>query len=358
MQRLVTVALPYYASELDASLALGTNRSISLAWRYIYGIWRIGKMSTTASDAEIISKHKANLTYNYSATAVLAIVCYEFVLTFRHEYKLVWKRRWTGATWLFLANRCDNYRLGYFLAVIENLPGIITAVFSTLRVFALLGRAWTPAVFTFALGLFPVALDFYQRAQATYYYPCFTTLAGTLSTIAADITAIVITWIKTYRHVREASSVGANVGFGEALLRYGALVLLAPSLVPADPIETLTTTLPSIILSRFLINLRQINAPESGSAARFSHFSPPNFRMPSIPSIIGNLGEPLADNEDEVDDEDHVIADTYEGGTGTGANSDDEVGTSGVVDIDIGEIEEVWHPPYLDRRPLFTQLLL
>ncbi|KAJ3553986.1 hypothetical protein NM688_g3335 [Phlebia brevispora] len=323
-------------------------------------------MSSTSS-AEIISAYRADLIYNYSVFAALTIVCYEFIATFRHEYELVWKRRWTGATWLFLANRystlvnivatvypanaqtcprCYNYPLQYFLTVLENLPMIIIAVFSALRVFALLGRAYIPAAFTFALNLVPVAVAFYQTSQARYYYVDDPVL-GSSCYCNSLISPLVVFYSEellrsyldnadtfhsdsyryiTYRHVREASSIDVNVGFGGALLRYGSLFF----------------TLPNIILSRFLINLRQINAPESGSAANFSRFSPPNFRMPStpsMPSIIGNLGEPLADNEDDLDDEDYVVADADEDGTGAAVNSGEEVETSDVMDIGRGEIE-------------------
>lgn len=30
---------------------------------------------------------------------------YEYLLTTRHEYAFLFRRRWTGATWLFLTNR-------------------------------------------------------------------------------------------------------------------------------------------------------------------------------------------------------------------------------------------------------------
>ncbi|KAJ3535303.1 hypothetical protein NM688_g6998 [Phlebia brevispora] len=373
-------------------------------------------MSATAPNAEIISEYKANLITNYSITAAVAVVCYEFIAALRHERELVWKRRWTGATWLFLANRCYNYSFEYFLAVLETLPVIIIAVFSALRVLALLGRAYIPAAFTFALGLTPVALDLYQSAQVTFYYvddsilgsSCYfnhlispsvifykkysnhitmvlthltATLAGTLSAIVADVIAISITWIKTYRHVREASSVGADVGLSAALLRYGKMLksfvefvvdrfkkgslyfinctqsvvhhisrrwtryaclvreFPQPSLQLADPIEAFTTVLPNIMLSRFLVNLRHVNAQESASAARFSRFSPPNFHMPSIVSIIGNLGEPLVDHEDDLDDDDHVIAEAYEDGIRAAANSGETVETSDVRDIGSDEIE-------------------
>ncbi|KAJ3526724.1 hypothetical protein NM688_g8225 [Phlebia brevispora] len=394
---------------------------------------KFGKMSAPTPNAEIISAYQQNLVYNHSVNAALTVACYEFLATFRHEYELVWKRRWTGATWLFLANRYltlaniivlispYSSEVRYAAAVVEladphiglrlleSLPTIILAVFSTLRVFALLGRAYIPAAFTFALGVAPLVLGFYQSSQVTYYYvddpvlgsSCYynylmspsvlfyskncsehitmtlthltVTLAATLSTIVADVIAITITWIKTYRHVREASSIGADAGFGAALLRYGSmffivlfimnltdgLVMLAVCLVfchnsqhrtdivvygfypiPHNTEAAPSPRLPNIILSRFLINLRQINVPESGSAARFSHFSLPNFRMPSIPSIIGNLGEPLADNEDDRDDEDHVAAEAYAERAGAAVSAGEDVGTSEVMDIGTLETEE------------------
>ncbi|KAJ3531855.1 hypothetical protein NM688_g7512 [Phlebia brevispora] len=312
-------------------------------------------MSSSTPDAEIISAYRADLNYGYCAFAVVTIVCYDFIATFQDEYELAWKRKWTGATWLFLTNRCYNDALQYFLVELETLSTIVVAAFSALRVFALLGHAYIPAAFTFALGLVPVA---YQSSQVTYHYvddpvlgsSCYTnfvispsvlfdsknysdhivtvlthliaTLAGTLSTIAADVIAIAITWIKTYRHVREALSIGANVSLGQALLQYGSLYFI----------------LPNIILSHFLINLRQINAAESGTAARLSRFSPLNFRVPSIPSIpsiVGNLGEPLADNEDD-------LAEAFEDRAGSAVNSSEGVETSEGMHITSGEVEEVW----------------
>ncbi|KAJ3557357.1 hypothetical protein NM688_g1516 [Phlebia brevispora] len=300
---------------------------------YIYGyVSNIHRMSATTPDA-IISAYKANLINNYTITATLVIVCYEVIALFKHEYELVWKRRWTGATCLFFANRCYNYPLQYFLTVLGSLSTVIMAAFSALRVFALLGHTYILAAFTFALGLAPIALDVVQASQGTWFYVddplCSvsrsTSVAGMLAAVATDVIAIATTWIKTYRHVWEASSVGADASFGTMLLRYGSLYFM----------------IPNIILSRFLINLRQVNVPESGNAARFSRFSPPNFRMPSIPSIVGNLGELLARNEDDPDNEDHIVTEAVEDDTGAAVNSGEEADTSDVIYIGIGEIEDV-----------------
>ncbi|KAJ3558643.1 hypothetical protein NM688_g800 [Phlebia brevispora] len=100
-------------------------------------------------------------------------------------------------------------------------------------------------------------------------------LAGSLTTIAADIIAIVTIWVKTYRHVRQAASVGVNAGFSSVLIQYGTLNFL----------------LPNIVISRFLINLRKVDSPGSDNMSRFSQFSVPKFWMPSgLPEVLGNLG--------------------------------------------------------------------
>ncbi len=51
-----------------------------------------------------------------------------------------------------------------------------------------------------------------------------------------------------------------------------------------------------IIISRFLINLREADGGTQGSTlmsdgAHFSRFSAPGFRVPTLDDVIGNLGE-------------------------------------------------------------------
>lgn len=102
-----------------------------------------------------------------------------------------------------------------------------------------------------------------------------------------------------------------------------------------------------IIVSRFLLNLRQADYPESSiQTSRFGQFSMPmNFRVPTLQSIVGNMGEPLehGDREDMDEDEGAVVdtdvpklddLDTMSG-EGTGA------GPSGMHQWEDGGIQEV-----------------
>ena len=52
------------------------------------------------------------------------------------------------------------------------------------------------------------------------------------------------------------------------------------------------------MLSRFIINLGQVNSPITNEDT--SRFSLPNFRVPTMDEVIGNLGEPLDFEGDEA----------------------------------------------------------
>ncbi|KAJ3556413.1 hypothetical protein NM688_g2042 [Phlebia brevispora] len=308
-------------------------------------------MSATNSNSQVISTYKEDLVINYSVFAALSVLCYELLITFRYEYE------------------CYNFSLMYFMNSLVGFPLLVVAVFSALRVFALFNQAYVTAACTFLLGLVPVATNFYQASQVTYYYvddpvlgsSCYasylispTMVFNVLCTISADIIAIAITWVKTYRHVREAYSAGIKVSFGATLLRYGTvyfivlfvvnlvkgLIQLAPSLQGTNPIIPFTNVIPNIVLSRFLINLRRADSSEPSSADHFSRFSTPHFRMPNISSIIGNLGEYLTDDDEDSVNDDHAIAGSHKDGSSAISGSGGDVRMRDILSNDGRKIEE------------------
>ncbi|KAJ3540510.1 hypothetical protein NM688_g6217 [Phlebia brevispora] len=273
----------------------------------------------SAADPSVVAAYEADLAQYYITLVALTVVCYEYVITLQHEYE------------------CYDSALNNFLDVLFEVPMVILAVFSALRVFALLDRAYTIAAIVLLLGLVSFSMDMYQDSHFTPYYyddpyviypnsltllhlryrSSSTSLAGVVATLTADIIAIVITWIKTYRHVREASAIGMHASFTATLLQYGTLyfiVLLLVNIVyllflfiPSwtewvDPTSYLDL-LPNIVISRFLINLRELSSSEPGGTMLSSSSSNPSFRTPTLPSIIGNMGERLATGEEVPDDE-------------------------------------------------------
>ncbi|KAJ3536622.1 hypothetical protein NM688_g6812 [Phlebia brevispora] len=337
--------------------------------------------SSTPDAATIIAVYHEGIVDATCVYATLTFVCYEYLITFKYEYEFLWRRKWSAATWLFIANRyllwasiieqAAPISAATLLGVVFVLPLIVLAAFSALRVFAILDHAYITAACVFLLGLTPVGISLYQNTQTVYQHvndpilgsSCYgsflispslafkltslaVNLASAVTTIAADVIAIVVTWLKTYRQVRQAASIGMTVGFSATLLQYGGTADLfeaadadpPPSFQSAAPTNIFLNVLPNIILSRFLINLRQVNSAdtESNDAARFSQFSIPNFRVPTLPDIIGNLGEPLefGNHEESARFPEGVFDGTLSSG--------DKEGTAGMTCTDNSGIEEVW----------------
>ncbi|PSR71655.1 hypothetical protein PHLCEN_2v12508 [Hermanssonia centrifuga] len=69
--------------------------------------------------------------------------------------------------------------------------------------------------------------------------------------------------------------------------------------------ESALTNAPPILMSRFILNLRQVNESANSNddtLGNFSQFSAPAFRIPA--SVAGNLGEPLGYDTDPASTED------------------------------------------------------
>ncbi|THG95011.1 hypothetical protein EW026_g6569 [Hermanssonia centrifuga] len=72
------------------------------------------------------------------------------------------------------------------------------------------------------------------------------------------------------------------------------VVRTVPSFQSFDFVTIVIATLQPILISRFLLNLRQVGSPEIDSQEAYnSQFSVPGFRIPSLSSIVGNMGEDL-----------------------------------------------------------------
>ncbi|KAJ3556183.1 hypothetical protein NM688_g2161 [Phlebia brevispora] len=95
------------------------------------------------------------------------------------------------------------------------------------------------------------------------------------------------------------------------------------------------------MLSRFLINLRQADSTDPSEAGQISQFSRPDFRVPSLPTVIGNLGEPLAYGEEDLDDDVYAGAELHEGYSDSVPESGKNKEISDVLNTESIGIEEV-----------------
>lgn len=111
---------------------------------------------------------------------------------------------------------------------------------------------------------------------------------------------------------------------------YAAILVLSTSHAIYLLFTISPSSLESILISRFLLNLRHADAPEDSIQLEASRFSVPvNFRVPTMQSIMGNMGEPLEHGGHE-DADDLAMA-----GEDTGA------GPSGVQQWEDGGVQEV-----------------
>ncbi|THG92468.1 hypothetical protein EW026_g8443, partial [Hermanssonia centrifuga] len=55
---------------------------------------------------------------DYITVGMTALVAYEYIITIGAEVSLIWRRAWTGAVWLFIANRY----LMVVSAAVETIP--------------------------------------------------------------------------------------------------------------------------------------------------------------------------------------------------------------------------------------------
>ncbi len=87
------------------------------------------------------------------------------------------------------------------------------------------------------------------------------------------------------------------------------------------------SSLPPLLLSPFIINLRQGDSldAETSAGQHISRFSVPNFRRPTLDEVVGNLGESLDFVEDSL----------YEDTDDADATSTSE--TTGIIDINAPE---------------------
>ncbi|KAJ3551894.1 hypothetical protein NM688_g4444 [Phlebia brevispora] len=253
-------------------------------------------MTDSSSAAAIVSEYQSNLVENYSIYAAAALACYD----------------------------CQNAPLQWFFSFIEVLPFFVASGFSALRVFALLDRNYALPAIVLLLGLVPVITNLYGESKDLYYFiddpilgaSCYTEL------LMSPSTALYCDGCRYTIVLRYAASLNLRVGISATFLRDGSVYFIAllalnlaqllvetvPSFQNANPVSILTPIISMIMISRFLVDLRQADTPDnSTAAAEFSQFSVPGFRVPTMQSIVGNIGESVEfgfqDPQEEQNDE-------------------------------------------------------
>ncbi|KAI0331800.1 hypothetical protein GY45DRAFT_1369766 [Cubamyces sp. BRFM 1775] len=328
---------------------------------------------------EIISDVYYFTVDNICEVAGIALLAYDYLLTFSGEIQFVWSRKFSGATVVFVLNRYVTLFSKIVLPIStfwwpnqtdkvrrEALAGMdrsdfyfrtpvlvteiftvavafVVAAFSALRVYAVWNKDWRIFVLVFAVAMVVPVTNMYhyiqsipsalpwpiygcgeasyldetqwwrREYQSTLWLSPLIHLSLTVSivthtcAIGADLLVIVLTWIKTYQMKKEASVLGSGAAFSSLIFRDGTLyfgtmlilnvahLVVLQSTDTLDPLPIFVDVFTSILISRFMLNLRQVagrGSDDLSSASMIqgtSRFSSVRFAA----DIVGDLGAPL-----------------------------------------------------------------
>ncbi|KAI0951519.1 hypothetical protein AcW1_008546 [Taiwanofungus camphoratus] len=125
--------------------------------------------------AEVIYNLQLGVIQNYCLIASSAFVIYEHVTTFSQEVDLIWSRKRTGATIIFILNRWLTIGMAVAMILLifdwrtnTELLFVVWAGFSALRIYAIGGKDWKLALVAFALALAPVCTNLVSDIRMTY----------------------------------------------------------------------------------------------------------------------------------------------------------------------------------------------
>ncbi|KAI9063139.1 hypothetical protein FKP32DRAFT_1572420 [Trametes sanguinea] len=290
---------------------------------------RCASNSLSSSSLQPHGLRTRSFVEEYCDIAAFALIFYEYIITIDREIALIWNRKLTGATILFILNRYlallkyPIYIVGlqsvsdevWALAVwavnilamlLELLPYFVWLSFSTLRVYAISRQNWRLALLVAVPGCMPLASNIYlytQGSTANYPLPIgcvwldtipvnidnrcashrrhWLLIATRTSAILTDVLVLITTWWQTYSLRRLAVQANMQVSLATLLVRDGTIYFLVLLAMNTFHIAfsltgrfTYTITfeepLTTILISRFLLNLREASMSTGQSSLDMS----------------------------------------------------------------------------------------
>ncbi|KAI0772852.1 hypothetical protein BD413DRAFT_542630 [Trametes elegans] len=245
---------------------------------------------------------------------VPTFLLYDYLITLDEEIRLFWKRKFTGASVLFLFIRyytllsydvlgvitfaelsdISCVRLTRVQAAFTMLQYIPWAIFSTLRVLALSGLNWALALVVFLLSIAPAAANFTQygfnlTAVNVPFAGCQAQISATpqqieilvivsrASLIIADALGVAATVMATGRRTFATNSSTRTIGdvllydgvmYFAALFCFNAVDLALSVIAIVTPyhsgsyVTALTDPLTAVLICRFLLDLQAANVKD------------------------------------------------------------------------------------------------
>ncbi|EKM48717.1 uncharacterized protein PHACADRAFT_202485 [Phanerochaete carnosa HHB-10118-sp] len=235
---------------------------------------------------------------------------YELLITFDNEIKIVWKRPVTASAVLL-----GSVRWCMLLTAVlqlepstQNFPVAgkqqIAYLNSTHSCPPLEIMTW---IFTL-LGFLQIAFTYVTRG----------------SLVLADAIVLVLTWIKTFGHWKNARRLNMRVSLTTCLLRDGTIYFIEHSTASdlrlfydTAPVSAFIVALPPVLISRFMINLRTVDSELSDYSVHMSYRQQeqPTLQIRRSLNRLGNIGGILQSGwGDELCDEENGSAEADEEG--------------------------------------------
>ncbi|KAH9925805.1 uncharacterized protein B0H18DRAFT_1008433 [Fomitopsis serialis] len=288
---------------------------------------------------------KEQYTENYCGVAAAAMLLYDYVVTLDQERRYIWTDVRVGYVVIFLVNRlnmlcmavseilflcsyqalksCSQVAVLWGAVVISTL--LLWACVSTLRVYAISNRSASLAATTAVFALVPIPVNIFSFVNTDLFMVALrasTTCAGNLNTpaqtqfelvtlsraslIASDAMVLVVTWWQLWGTLRPSGQGKSRSALAVLLLRdnssYFVLFLLINIAQMAlhimlgnrfNPIATLISPITCIVISRLILNLRQLSFAMRSPmhARRRDTTSPPISTVPSSfhPSLLSTI---------------------------------------------------------------------
>ncbi|KAI0830060.1 hypothetical protein BC628DRAFT_1336827 [Trametes gibbosa] len=284
---------------------------------------------------------------------VVAVIAYEYLLTIRIESKVIWRRKLTIPTGLYLFNR---YALVLF-AVATSLWAFVSwqsptismqasyTAFSALRIHAINNHNWPITILILCLGAvaLPQSVAAILASRRLLVVPpplsgCAVAvwswdglnesawsrvqIAAEVSIILMDIVVLVVTWYRTAGIIMLARKAQLATSLARQMLRDGTtffslalglhIIVIVVDETRQTSLVLVTTTFMSIIMTRFILNLRMLHSTDMETKLQSLHvtrFTSIRFSSPAF----DNIGAPLdVDGENERNHDDDLYGDDDE----------------------------------------------
>ncbi|KAI0084482.1 hypothetical protein BDY19DRAFT_909823 [Irpex rosettiformis] len=212
-----------------------------------------------------ISEIKQEIAANYITVSASVLFIFELCITLSQEFDVIWCHKWTITTWVYAFNRYSIFLLSIFTFVPTwnfescttsiRITDVLTvsqflcaAIFSTLRVYALLDGKLLVAGIVFSLSIVPLGTDIFKYATDVPAWlgdigGCTATstkseglnislsLITRMALVVADALVMIVTWFKTYQLYIEARRLKMPAPLSWLLFRDGMFYFLVLQIV-------------------------------------------------------------------------------------------------------------------------------